>query len=85
MPIKHRIKAATSRFKKEFRRQIRIAFAAAVGFLIAYSWREYVFSLAKSLTGDMSIVMPNISNFLAALIITLIGAILIFISSKLLD
>lgn len=85
MGLLHKVKKTTSRFKKEFLRQLRVAIAAGIGFLIAFAWKEYVFNLAKTLTGDLSLVMPNISNFLAAGIITLIGVILIMISSKLLD
>lgn len=85
MKLITRVKKTTSRFQKELKRQIRYAVAAGIGFLIAWAWKEYVFNLAKSMTGDLSIVMPHMSNFIAALIITLIGVILIIISSKLLD
>jgi hypothetical protein len=85
MKLRHRIKKATSRFQKELKKQIRYAVAAGIGFLIAWAWKEYVFNLATKMTGDLALVMPNMSNFIAAATITLIGVVLIFISSRLLD
>lgn len=85
MKLITRVKKTSSRFQKELKKQVRVAVAAGIGFLIAYAWKEYIFNLAKSITGDLAVVMPHMSDFIAALIITLIGVILIIISSKLLD
>ncbi len=41
-----------SKFKKEFKKQIRLAIAASVGFIIAYSWRDFIVGSVKSLVGD---------------------------------
>lgn len=80
-----KLKKRVTRFQKELRKQSRVAVAAAIGFLIAYAWKEYIFQLARSMLGNFTLAMPNISNFASALTITSIGVILIFISSKLLD
>jgi len=76
----------TSRsMRKEFKRQLKLAIIAAIGFTIAYSWRETImnimettaFNLAKGIgIGYSPLFMP--------LLTTLIGVFLIFILSKLL-
>lgn len=74
-----------TRFGKEFKRQIRMAIAAAIGFLIAFAWRDYVINLAGGLFTNLALNMPDLSRFLSSLLITLIGVIFIIISSKILE
>jgi len=83
--LAHSIARVSSRFRIEFRKQTRLAIAAAIGFLIAYAWKDYILTLSKDLFTRLSITMPHMSNFLAALVLTLIGVILIMISSKFLE
>ena len=81
----HPLVHSSLRFRKELKKQMRVAIAAALGFLIAYSWKEYVVALAGDLFTNIQSTMPNMSNFLSALVLTIIGVILIMISSKLLE
>ena len=37
------------KFKKELKRQIRTALTAAIGFIIAFSWRDYILTLTQGL------------------------------------
>jgi len=80
-----KLKRHVTRFQKELRKEIRLAIAAAIGFLIAFAWNDYIFNFAKDMFGSLSSAMPHISSFLTALILTVIGVIFLFISSKLLD
>jgi len=83
--MKTRKKPKSSRFKKELKRQTRYAIAAAIGFTIAFAWRDYILNLTSSFLVDMAMVMPNMSRFLGAILITLVGVILILLSSRLLE
>ena len=50
-------------FKSEFKRQIRLAIAAAAGFLIAFAWREAIFNAFQNQTQDLP---NNIMNGLTS-------------------
>lgn len=72
-------------FRKEFKRQVRLAILAAIGFTIAFSWRETILNamqntsinLASSLNlGYSQIFMPLLTSF--------VGVLIIIITSKLL-
>jgi purine-cytosine permease-like protein len=71
-------------FKKEFKIQVRLALAAAVGFIIAFAWKDYILFQSNDLIQKLAIVAPYFSRFLGALFITLVGVLIIFISSKIL-
>lgn len=77
--------AGKKKFWKEVKRQTRLAIAAAIGFIIAFAWKDYILRLAGSVFEDISLTLPTTSKFLTALILTLIGVGLIFISSRLLE
>jgi biotin transporter BioY len=72
-------------FRKELKRQIRYAIAAAVGFLIAFAWRNSIINIAQDIvarfTESTKVVASNLSS---AMLITLIGVLIIFLSSKIL-
>lgn len=75
----------TSRsFKKEFKRQIRLAIVAAIGFTIAYSWKESVFSAFQTYVTRILEVAPDhyLTKVYTSLAITLAGVIIIFITSN---
>jgi len=74
-----------SRFKKELKKQTRLAIAAAIGFTIAYAWRNYILGITHNLFSNFSSTMPNMPLFLSAVFLTIIGVLLIMISSRLLD
>lgn len=73
-------------FKKEFRRQIRLAVLAAIGFTIAFAWKTAVFDAFQSFISRFLDVPVGhyLSETYTAITITLAGVIIIFITSKLL-
>ncbi|MBM3247439.1 hypothetical protein FJZ17_02785 [Candidatus Pacearchaeota archaeon] len=72
-------------FKKEFKRQIKWAIAAAVGFTIAYAWRDAVIVLTKDIvTRIAESTRAGLTSIYSALLITLIGVLIILASSRLL-
>ena len=74
-----------SKFKKELKKQARLAIAAAVGFIIAYAWRNTILRIAEFLFHGIEFLTPTTSDLLFAFLLTLIGVILILISSRLLE
>ena len=74
-----------SKFKQEFRKQTRIAIAAAIGFIIAFTWRDYIIFLAKDIIDKfVNSFTPATSGLINALFITLVGVLIIIISSRIL-
>lgn len=71
-------------FKQEFKSQLRLAIAAAVGFTIAFAWKDYVLFQANDFIQKLSLVAPYFSRFVGAFLVSLVGVIIIWISSKLL-
>lgn len=79
-------KETTRKFKKEFKRQLRLAMAAAIGFLIAFAWKDFIFNITRQTIIDISTVSNiHFIGLLAALAVSLIGVILIVLSSRLLE
>jgi hypothetical protein len=76
----------TRSFKKEFRRQMRFAVTAAIGFSIAFAWRESIFAMFQSFVSRFFDIVPGhyLTEIYTALMITLIGALLILLTSKVL-
>lgn len=72
-------------YKKELKRQFRLAITAAIGFLIAFSWKDTVFSIAKTYSEKITKMTGEISlSIFSSVLITLFGVLLILISSRLL-
>jgi hypothetical protein len=71
-------------FKEEFRSQLRLAIAAAVGFTIAFAWKDYVLFQANEVIQKMAIIAPYFSRFFGALLVSLVGVVIIIVSSKVL-
>ena len=73
-------------FRLEFKRQLRYAITAGIGFTVAFAWRESVFGFFDSLTSRILEVDPAhyLSKAYTSIVITLVGVLLIFISSKIL-
>lgn len=82
----HQLIKTKRSFKQEFRKQIRFAITAAVGFIIAFSWREAVFDLFLNFASRiLDLPIDHYSTKIyTALIITLLGVLLIFFTSKVL-
>ena len=79
-----RIFKAKRTFKKEFKRQIKYAIAAAVGFLIAFAWRDSIYLSVSKLVETFEKTTQAASNMLTAILITIIGVLIILVSSRLL-
>jgi len=78
-------KPRKTRFLKELRRQIRLAIAAAIGFVIAFAWKDTIIRMVGDYYSNLNKVMPIGSSILTSLTITLIGVLLILLSSRLLE
>jgi len=84
--IKKIAKKTTRKFKKEFKRQLRLAIAAAIGFLIAFAWKDFIFNITRQTVIDLATVTNiHFVGLLAAITVSLIGVILIILSSRLLE
>jgi len=80
----HFIKTKRS-FKKEFKRQLRFSIAAAIGFTIAFSWRNAVYDSLFAIVQRLTDATRNTAiEAYTALFITLIGVVVILITSRLL-
>jgi len=73
-----------SQFKKELKKQARMALTAAIGFIIAFSWRDYIMSLTSGWLSSYKYLAEDIALF-SAVFLTFVGVFLILISSKLLE
>ena len=72
-------------FKKEFRRQLRLALIAAIGFTVAFAWRNAIYNSAQSLITIFTEQTRVILNeLLTALTVTVLAVIAIFITSRIL-
>lgn len=76
----------TSRsYKKEFKRQLKFALTAAIGFTIAYAWRESIIQIMHDASRNLALQAGfGTSPLYMPLFTTIIGVSLIFILSKLL-
>lgn len=85
MKIHHMLKTKRS-FRQEFKKQIRFAVTAAIGFTIAFAWREAVFDMFLNFTSRIfDLQLEHYSTKIyTAIAVTLFGVILIFLTSKLL-
>ena len=73
-------------FKKEFKRQIKLAIVAAAGFSIAFAWRQALFDAFQNYVSRILDVQKDhyLTEIYTATAITLAGVALIFVTSKLL-
>ena len=77
----------TSRsFRIEFKHQLRLAIVAAIGFSVAYAWRNAIFDTFQNWVSRLLDVVKGhyLTEVYTAVAITLAGVALIFITSKLL-
>ena len=72
-------------FIKEFKRQLRMAISAAVGFIIAFSWKDTIFRLLENQVKAFTTMTSAINvSIVSSLLTTFFGAVIIVISSKIL-
>jgi hypothetical protein len=71
-------------FRKEFRKQIRLAVVAAIGFTIAFAWRNAIFdSFQDALVRFLDVQKYHfLTEIYTALAITIVGVSLILVTSK---
>ena len=77
----------TSRsFRKEVKRQIRLALTSAIGFSIAFAWRNSIFDAFRTYVARFLEVDPShyLTELYTAIGITFVGVCLIFITSSIL-
>jgi hypothetical protein len=73
------------RFKREFRRQLRMAISAAVGFIIAFAWKDTIFRLIEIQVQKLTIMTSALHvSFASSIITTIFGALIIVLSARLL-
>ncbi len=71
-------------FKMEFKKQIRLALAAAIGFIIAFAWRDFVLRLTGDALSRFLELNPITSSLVLSIVVTFLGVLIILISSKIL-
>ena len=73
-------------FRKEFKHQLRLAIVAAIGFSIAWAWRNAIFDLFQSFVSRFLDIQPGhyLTELYTSIAITLAGVLLILLTSKLL-
>ena len=81
--IHERVYESTIKFKKEFQNQVVVAISAALGFLIALSWRTPIQDGVDSLINHLELSGGAIYlQFLSALIVTSIAVLILMWVSK---
>ena len=70
--------------KREFRKQLRLALAAAVGFIIAFAWKDFVVKLTGDALSRFLELNPITSALAISIVITFFGILIIWASSRLL-
>ena len=71
-------------FKKEFKRQARLALVAAVGFIIAFAWKDFVFKVTGDILSKFLELNPITSALAISIVVTFFGVLIILISSRIL-
>ncbi len=72
------------RFRQEFKRQIRLLITVTIGFTIAFSWRQTIFDVVQTLVQKFTNANALSSSALTSIFITMLGIILIYLSSQIL-
>lgn len=78
--------ALTRSFRKEVKRQTRLAIAAGIGFVIAFAWKEAIFEGVLNYVTRIMDVAPDhyLTETYTAIAITLIGVVALLCTSNLL-
>lgn len=87
--MRHKIKQKFSNYtfvgqnyKEEFRKQMRSIIVLTLGFSIAFAWREVIFDWSRSVVVWITHSKNGGSSTGAALFITIISLLLIFLTSR---
>ena len=74
-----------SKFKREFRRQMRSFIVVFLGFTIAFTWRQTIFDISTSLMEAITHIKNSSTlSILSSIFITLVSILLIYRTSNLL-
>jgi len=72
-----------NQYKHEFRKQMRMFIIFTLGFTIAFSWRETIFDLSEAFVKLVTkTTNPNAASIEASVFITVICALLIFLTAR---
>jgi len=85
--LKHRLyektKQAGVRFKKEFKKNTLVAISAALGFLIALSWRTPIQNSVNSLISVLNLSKNAILyEFISAIIVTVVAVLILMLVAR---
>ena len=73
------------RFKKEFRKQLRMIVIITLGFTIAFTWRQTIFDISQSIIQYFFNFNNSVSSsIITSTFITLVSFIIIILTSHLL-
>ncbi|HUS49946.1 MAG TPA: DUF5654 family protein [Candidatus Paceibacterota bacterium] len=77
------VREKIKKFRKEFKNQIVIAIIAALGFLIALSWRDFISETINQIISSFGVTgKAYLLKLLSAIIVTFIAVLGIMIISK---
>jgi len=80
---RERARAKTYKFRKEFKKQATTAILAALGFLIALSWRDFIVDTVNTLVTKLGVSdQLYLYKLFSALLITFLAILGIMIISK---
>jgi hypothetical protein len=80
-----RVLKTKKNFWKELKRQLKYAIAAAVGFLIAFAWKDAIYNAVHEIVVMFEDSTKGVTSEVStAIVITVIGVLIILLSSKLL-
>ena len=69
-----------SQFKREFRRQIRMLIIVALGFTIAFTWRQTVFDISQNFVKFITKIQGSSTlSILTSLFITILSLLIIYV------
>ena len=70
------------RFKREFRKELRLLIVITLGFTIAFTWRQTIFDLSQNFVQFITNVQSSaLSTILTSTFITLLSVLLIRLTS----
>lgn len=73
---------AGEKFKREFRKQIRMLIIITLGFTIAFTWRQTIFDASQSIVQFFINVQNSTTlSVLTSLLITIISILLIYLTA----
>lgn len=80
-----RVLKTSKTVRKEFKRQLKLAIIAAIGFTIAYAWKETTLQIMENASINIGNTLGlGYSPLFMPLLTTILGVLLIFLFSKLL-